>query len=130
MNQETPVDALVRAVKIAGSQSALASGLSAARVGEPITAARVWNWVNRDKKAPAEFCPDIESLTGVLCEELAPDVNWAVLRKGKKKSAFISTPDIANLGPDGAATKPQPEPLPIAVQRRQGGRRQVFQGRV
>lgn len=90
MNQETPVDALARAVEIAGSQSALASGLSASRGGEPITAARVWNWVNRDKKAPAEFCPDIESLTGVSCEELAPDVNWAVVRRKKKPALVIA----------------------------------------
>lgn len=90
MNQETPVDALNRAVAAAGSQSALAAGLSEAaksRGGEPITPARVWNWVNRDKKAPADFCPDIEDLTGVRCEELAPDVNWGVLRKNKKPKA-------------------------------------------
>lgn len=84
MNQETPVDALNRAVAKAGSQSALASMLSSARGGEPITAARVWNWVNRDKKAPAEFCPDIEALTGVACEHLCPDANWSVLRKSTK----------------------------------------------
>jgi DNA-binding transcriptional regulator YdaS (Cro superfamily) len=29
---------------------------------------------------PAKYCPDIEALTTVRCEELNPDVNWAVLR--------------------------------------------------
>lgn len=91
MYQETPVDALNRAAKIAGGQSSLASKLSKTRGGEPITAARVWNWVNREEKAPAEFCPDIESLTGVRCEELRPDVNWAVLRKNKKPKAAPAT---------------------------------------
>ena len=42
--------------------------------------ARVWSWINRDKRAPSEICPDIEAITGVKCEELRPDVNWAVLR--------------------------------------------------
>jgi DNA-binding transcriptional regulator YdaS (Cro superfamily) len=90
MNQETPVDALNRAISAVKTQSALAAGLTAAskaRGGEEVTAARIWNWVNRDKKAPAEFCPDIEDLTGVRCEDLAPDVNWAVLRKNKKPKA-------------------------------------------
>lgn len=94
MNQEKPVDALIRAVTAVKTQSALASGLSAAsksRGGEEITAARIWNWINRDKKAPAEFCPDIEALTGVRCEDLSPDVNWAVLRRGKKKPAPAAT---------------------------------------
>lgn len=35
-------------------------------------------------RVPAEFCPDIEKLTGVKCEQLRPDVNWAVLRKPRK----------------------------------------------
>lgn len=36
------------------------------------------NW--RDARVPADFCPDIEGLTGVRCEDLRPDVNWGVLR--------------------------------------------------
>lgn len=99
MNQETPVDALARAIAVVKTQSALAAGLSAAskaRGGEEITAARIWNWINRDKKAPAEFCPDIEDLTGVRCEELAPDVNWAVVRKNKKpKAAPVTEEKVA-----------------------------------
>lgn len=96
MYQETPVDALIRAVEDAGGQSAMASKLSAARQGEPITAARVWNWVNRDKKAPADFCPDIEELTGIPCEALRPDVNWSVLRKGAKVKRRAVAPDASN----------------------------------
>ena len=34
----------------------------------------------RLNRVPAEHCPDIERLSGVRCEELRPDVNWAVLR--------------------------------------------------
>lgn len=86
MENETPVDALKRAIVKAGGQSALASKLPEAD-GKPITPSRVWNWVNRDEKSPAEFCPDIEKITGVKCEELRPDVNWSVLRKSPRRSA-------------------------------------------
>jgi DNA-binding transcriptional regulator YdaS (Cro superfamily) len=36
-------------------------------------------------RVPAEHCPDVEALTGVRCEELRPDVNWAVLRSKPRK---------------------------------------------
>lgn len=38
-------------------------------------------------QVPAERCPDIEALTKgqVTCEELRPDVNWAVLRRRKRR---------------------------------------------
>lgn len=39
----------------------------------------------KKERVPAEFCPDIERLTGVRCEELRPDVNWSVLRKPARK---------------------------------------------
>lgn len=37
-------------------------------------------------KVPAERCPEIEKFTEgkVTCEELRPDVNWAVLRNSGK----------------------------------------------
>lgn len=79
MQNETPVDALAEAVKIAAGQSALADKLSAL-APSPVSQARVWNWVNRDQRAPAEMCPFIERLTGVACERLRPDVDWGYLR--------------------------------------------------
>lgn len=81
MENETPVDALIEAVKVATGQSALADKLSAL-AASPISQARVWNWVNRDQRAPAEMCPFIERITGVVCERLRPDVDWAFLRNG------------------------------------------------
>lgn len=33
------------------------------------------------RQVPAELCPIIERETGVRCEELRPDVQWAVLRQ-------------------------------------------------
>lgn len=32
------------------------------------------------RKLPAHHCPDLEKATGVPCESLRPDVNWAYLR--------------------------------------------------
>lgn len=81
MENETPVDALIEAVKLATGQSALADKLSAL-APNPVSQARVWNWVNRDQRAPAEMCPLIERLTGVACERLRPDVDWGYLRNG------------------------------------------------
>lgn len=41
------------------------------------------SWVRN--RVPAEYCPLIEQKTGVKCEELRPDVAWAVLRKPSRK---------------------------------------------
>lgn len=38
----------------------------------------IYQW--KQTRVPADYCPDIEAITGVRCEELRPDVNWAVLR--------------------------------------------------
>lgn len=43
-------------------------------------------WVSGQRQVPAERCPEIERITNgqVTCEELRPDVNWAVLRNSGK----------------------------------------------
>lgn len=105
MSSSTPVEALERAIKLAGGQTAFADALTKRRVAikgpgeEPVSQARVWNWLRRDKKAPAEFCPDIEALWGVACEELAPDVDWAVLR-----ASGASSPGGEGEPPKGGAS--------------------------
>lgn len=86
MPSSTPVAALERAVQLAGGQSAFADALSARR-NEPITPARVWNWLKRDMKAPTDYCPDIEALWGIPCEDLAPSVDWAVVRNTAANAA-------------------------------------------
>ena len=57
------------AVNKTGSQLRLANEIGV----EP---ARVWNWVHRDKKVPAEYCIAIESATAgaVTRYDLRPDV--------------------------------------------------------
>jgi len=72
---------LQKAVDIAGGQTALAIALS--HSGRAIKQAHVWNWLNSkspENSPPAEYCPDIERITGVACESLRPDVDWAYLR--------------------------------------------------
>jgi DNA-binding transcriptional regulator YdaS (Cro superfamily) len=70
-----PVRALERAVQFLGSQAELAR-----RVGKK--QAHVWNWINRDKKAPADMVLAIEAATiddktgrpRVLRHDLRPDI--------------------------------------------------------
>lgn len=61
--------ALIKAVKVAGSQQALAK-----KIG--VSQGHLWCWLNRDKRVPAERCAAIEEATNgtVTCEDLRPDV--------------------------------------------------------
>jgi DNA-binding transcriptional regulator YdaS (Cro superfamily) len=68
-NDQSPID---RAIDKAGGITALARAMNLS--GHSV----VHQW--RLTRVPAEKCPDIEALTGVTCEDLRPDVNWAVLR--------------------------------------------------
>lgn len=75
-----------RAAEVLGSQVALASLLG-------VTKAAVHQWKDQGRRVPAEHCPPIERATRqvaiekgdpsliVTCEELRPDVAWAVLRE-------------------------------------------------
>lgn len=68
---------LVRAIALAGGMTSLARKLT--ERGHTVKDHRtVYQWTQ--SRVPAEYCPDIEAITGVRCEELRPDVNWAVLR--------------------------------------------------
>jgi DNA-binding transcriptional regulator YdaS (Cro superfamily) len=83
MDESTTVIALRGAIQLANGPSAFARALTdriRPRGFAPITPAHVYNWINRDKKVPTEFCPDIEALWGVPCEDLRPDVAWSVIR--------------------------------------------------
>lgn len=86
---DTEKAALHRAAEIVGGQAALATaiGMEDRR--------RVWPWFNTDRQVPAEHCPAIEKATNgqVRCEELRPDVAWAVLRGNAEPTA---TETVAN----------------------------------
>lgn len=63
------MEALKRAIEICGSQAELAK-----RVGK--TQGHVWQWLNRDRKVPAEMARRIEAATDgkVARHELRPDL--------------------------------------------------------
>lgn len=46
----------------------------AARLG--VTPQALGQWVNAVRPIPADRCLSIEKMTGVLCEQLRPDLNW------------------------------------------------------
>jgi DNA-binding transcriptional regulator YdaS (Cro superfamily) len=75
------MDALKRAISLAGGQSALARAIG----HSPQT---ISNWVSRGN-VPAEHCPAIEAATlgAVRCEDLRPDVAWSVLRAPTEQAA-------------------------------------------
>jgi DNA-binding transcriptional regulator YdaS (Cro superfamily) len=68
---------LIEAIKAAGGQSAAARLLG-------VSQSLIAQWVARDRDTearkgrplPAEYCPALESATGVRCERLLPDVIW------------------------------------------------------
>ena len=69
MDQKT---ALNEAIRIAGGIS-----LFTPLVGAPsANAVKAW----RISGVPERYCPTIERVTGIRCEMLRPDVEWAVLR--------------------------------------------------
>ena len=73
---------LERAIKAADGMTSLLRKLN--ERGHDISSHQtIYQW-KKTGRVPAEYCPDIEALTGVRCEELRPDVNWAVLRKTAK----------------------------------------------
>lgn len=74
-------NAILKAAHQLGGQASLARAMGV----QPPT---VNQWVKGDRPIPAERCPQIEALTSgnVRCEELRPDVDWAVLRKPSRKA--------------------------------------------
>lgn len=71
----TVEDALDQASEIVGSMQALGEKLG-------VTKGAVGQWKLAGRRVPAEHCPAIERLTGgvVRCEDLRPDVDWAIVR--------------------------------------------------
>jgi DNA-binding transcriptional regulator YdaS (Cro superfamily) len=55
------MQALAKAVEIAGSQAELARRLREIKQNPKIKQAHVWNWLNRDKQVPADMAIPIET---------------------------------------------------------------------
>ena len=75
------MNALTRAIEISGGPAALARS-----IGRSVQT--VCNWTLRGN-VPAEHCPAIERATNgaVRCEDIRPDVDWAVLRNSSERVA-------------------------------------------
>ena len=86
-NPDTPEQlALDRAVLTAGGKTPLMRKLN--ERGHSITSHNtISQW--RLNGVPADYCPDIEDLTGVRCEELRPRANWAILRKARRPAKAV-----------------------------------------
>lgn len=72
------MEPLDRAAEALGSQRALAELLG-------VSNGAVSQWKTPGRRIPAEYCPVIERATKdrgkpVMCEELRPDMDWAILR--------------------------------------------------
>ncbi|GGB21341.1 hypothetical protein GCM10011380_08630 [Sphingomonas metalli] len=67
VNRSPQNEALLEAVRIAGSQSALARLLK-------VTQRAVWRWVSEGKHLPAEHVLHVERETGVSRHVLRPDL--------------------------------------------------------
>lgn len=61
------IHGLKKAIKVAGSQGALAGMLG-------VRQSHISNWLNRDKRVPAARVLSIEEATGVPRHELRPDI--------------------------------------------------------
>lgn len=75
MNTYPKVPAVLRACTLVDG-----AGNLAALVG--VTQPAVYQWLHGLRRVPAARCPAVERATkgAVRCEELRPDVDWAILR--------------------------------------------------
>ena len=75
------MNSLEKAFVSVGGQSRLAKSIG-------VAPQVVNNWARRGN-VPAEYCPAIERATNghVRCEDLRPDVDWAVLRGARHDEA-------------------------------------------
>lgn len=82
MKTMTPNEAVKQAAKLVGGVSALAR-----LVG--VSGPAVTQWTTGFRQVPAERCPLIERATEgeIRCENLRPDVDWAVLRENGQREA-------------------------------------------
>lgn len=75
---KTPREALDAAIaKAGGTRSDLMRALNR-RDWQIKSSSVILQW--QLNGVPAKYCPDIEALTGIPCEQLCPDVRWGLVR--------------------------------------------------
>lgn len=80
------IDGLEKAIELVGGQNPLARAITVA-INTPdktVKQGRIWQWLHRDGKVPAEYCIAIERATGgaVTRHELRPDIYGAPAMEG------------------------------------------------
>jgi DNA-binding transcriptional regulator YdaS (Cro superfamily) len=75
----TPREALLKAIAVLGSQTAVA-----AAAGPDIKTGHIYHWLTKGAEVPAKYSPSIERATrergdAVLCEWLSPSVDWSIV---------------------------------------------------
>lgn len=88
MPAESPIE---RAIRLAGGPTALARALRARGHTRVNSHATVAQWVTAG--VPAKYCPDIEDITGVPCEDLDGETNWGLVRD--RRSSARTPPGTA-----------------------------------
>lgn len=88
----TPKDALLAAIRILGSQTALA-----AAAGDDVQTGHVFYWLNKAAEVPAKYCPGIERATRekgetIFCEQLCPSTDWGAVRAQQGPVRRVSRP--------------------------------------
>lgn len=73
---EKRIAALREAIAKAGSRTSFMEQLN--ERSHSVSISVIGQWLRNG--VPARYCPDIEVLTGVRCEDLCPDVNWGLVR--------------------------------------------------
>lgn len=72
----TNLEALKKAIDAVGGQTELAK---ICNTSQP----RIWNWLHRNKKLPAEYVLIIEKATGVSRSDLRPDLYPVIEEQNK-----------------------------------------------
>lgn len=91
-NADLALQTLLRAVDLCVTKAELARRIKR-------SPQEVWNWVNRDKRAPVDACPFIVAACDhpdVTLERLRPDYEgWALLRLATNSSSPATAPQHA-----------------------------------
>ena len=93
----TPKDALETAIRVLGSQTAVA-----AAAGEDVRTGHIFYWLTKASEVPPRYCPGIEQATRekgevVYCEHLCPGTDWSLIRDSAGPTGVIVVPPVTTL---------------------------------
>ncbi|EMI4427284.1 helix-turn-helix domain-containing protein [Providencia rettgeri] len=73
VTNESCVAGLQTAIIVAGGQTQLAKRISEL-LNKPVKQQQIWNWLNRNKRVPADKVLVVEQASGVSRSKLRPDL--------------------------------------------------------